>query len=348
MPVTIYDVAKQAGVSKSTVSLVLNESPMVKLKTRQKVLETIQKMGYEPNQSARTLMTKRTNILGVLIIVEQLSSFTYNFDQGSDIFSYDIIAGMPQSLLGTGYGIAIERFCISAQKGEIPNMLKGGRVDGILVLGALFDKDFANLLKASGLPVVTVHRDYNLFDSVVPDIEQGVYDAASYLFQTGHKRFCYINCPRIFSTNKNRRIGFLKALDENTKQLKESWIVDAEHNTGKGGYDAIKEILESGKKPDAILAANDTIALGIIRYLYDKNIKIPKDVSIVGYENSVLSGYASPALSTIDIDKERMGKEASEIVLKRLDDPDMPRVCVTIPAKLILRDTVKERKRTES
>ena len=345
MPVTIYDVAKQAGVSKSTVSLVINNSSSVKSKTRQKVTDAIREMGYEPNQSARTLMTKRTNILGVLIIVEHLSSLTFNFDQGSDVFSYDIIAGIPQSLLGTGCGLAIERFCISAQKGETPNLLKGGRVDGILVLGGLFDRDFANLLKASGLPVVVVHRDYDLFDSVIPDIEQGVYDATSYLFNTGHRRFCYINCPQIFSTNKNRRIGFKKALDENKKQVKASWIVDTEHNTGKGGYDAIRKVLKCGNKPDAILVANDTLALGAMRYLYERKIRIPDDVSFFSYENSILSGYASPALSTIDIDKERMGKEASEIVLKRLEDPDMQRVSVKIPTKLVLRDSVKKRKR---
>ena len=344
MPVTIYDVAKQAKVSKSTVSLVINNSTSVKFQTRQKVSDAIRKLGYEPNQSARTLMTKRTNILGVLIIVEHLSFPTYNFDQGSDIFSYDTIAGMPQSLLGTGYGLAIERFCISDQKGETPNLLKGSRVDGLLVLGALFDKEFANLLKASGLPVVVVHRDYDMFDSVIPDIEQGVYDATAYLLKTGHRRFCYINCPPLFSTNKNRRAGFLKALDKNRRQVKASWIVDTEHNTGKGGYDAIRQILKGGKKPDAILAANDSIALGIMRYLYEKNIKVPKDVSVISYENSVLSGYASPALSTIDIDKERMGKEACAIVLKRLKEPDMSRVSVKIPAKLILRDSVEERK----
>jgi LacI family transcriptional regulator/LacI family purine nucleotide synthesis repressor len=345
MAVTIYDVAKESGVSKSTVSLVINNSSAIKLETREKVFTAINKLGYEPNQSARTLMTRRTNILGIIIIVEDLASRTYEFDRGTEVFSYDIIDGMPQGLQGTGYGLSIERFCISEQKGKAPSLLKGNRVDGLLVLGSLFDKEFAERLRQSGLPVIVVGRYHEMFDSVTADIEQGVFIAANHLLHTGHHHLCYINCPLAFSTNLDRKNGFIRALNrQKSSQSVQSWLVDAEHNTGKGGYDAFKKIFESGKRPDGILAANDSIALGIMRYLYEKNIKIPDDVSIISYENSVLSGYASPALSTIDIEKERMGREACEIMLNRLERPRMRKVSLKLPARLIMRDSVKDRR----
>jgi LacI family transcriptional regulator/LacI family purine nucleotide synthesis repressor len=344
MAVTIYDVAKESGVSKSTVSLVINNSSTIKLETRKKVFDAIHKLGYEPNQSARTLMTKRTNLLGIVIIVEDLAPRTYEFDRGTEVFPYDIIDGIPQGLQGTGYGLSIERFCIAEQRGKAPSLLKGNRVDGILVLGSLFDKEFAELLRQSGLPVVVVGRYHEIFDSVTADIEEGVFMAARHLLNTGHRRLCYINCPVIFSTNADRKNGFLRALSgQKPSQPVQSWLTDAEHNTGKGGYDAFGKIFESGGRPDGILAANDSIALGIMRYLYEKNIRIPEDVSIISYENSVLSGYASPALSTIDIEKERMGREACEIMLKRLERPRMRKVSLTLPARLIIRDSVKDR-----
>jgi len=113
LPVTIYDVAKEAGVSKSTVSLVINNSQMVKPETRRKVHEAISTLGYVPNMSARNLTTKKTNILGVLIIAEDLVRKSYNFDVGAEVFPYDVMAGMPRGLIGTNYGLINERFCIT-------------------------------------------------------------------------------------------------------------------------------------------------------------------------------------------------------------------------------------------
>jgi DNA-binding LacI/PurR family transcriptional regulator len=199
------------------------------------------------------------------------------------------------------------------------------------------------MLKQSGRPVVVVGRTHDLFDFVAANIEEGVFTAAEYLLKTGHRRLCLINCPRVFSTNMDRKNGFLKALKTQKDRAEVYWIADAEHNTGKGGYDAIRRVLESDKKPDSIIAANDSTALGIMRYLYEKNIRVPDDLSVISYDNSVLTGYAAPALSSVDIDKERIGKESCEILMQRLLRPRMRQVALKLPTRLVLRDSVKDR-----
>ncbi len=344
MPVTIYDVAKEAGVSKSTVSLVINASQMVKPETRRKVHEAISTLGYVPNMSARSLTTKKANVLGVLILAEDLVRKSYNFDVGAEVFAYDVMAGMPRGLIGTNYGLVSERFCVSEDGDNLPDMLKTKRVDGILLIGAQFNDDFAKRVKACGFPVVVVGRDHDMFDSITADATNGAYIAAEHLINTGHKHICYVNAPHSYSTSLDRSEGFYSAMKAFKSQVSKSWLIDVEHNSGLGGYNAIKAFFEMGARPDGILTANDGIALGVMRYLYEKKINIPEDVSIISYEDSVLSGYASPALSTININKEEMGREACEIMLKRLKYPRMRRVKMDLPVNLVLRDSVKDRR----
>lgn len=344
MPITIYDVANEAGVSKSTVSLVINGSQLVKPETQRKVNEAIRTLGYVPNMSARSLTTKKTNILGVLILTDDLVRKSYNFDVAAEVFAYDVMAGMPMGLSGTNYSLINERFCISDDEKALPEMLKTKRIDGIIIVGAQFNEDFAKRLKDCGFPVVVVGRDHEIFDSVTADVEKGAYMVAEHLVNTGHKRICYVNSLPKYSTSFGRSKGFYSAMETFKSSISESWLLNVEYFGGLGGYNAIKKLFETGARPDGILTANDGIALGVMRYLYEQKINVPEDVSIISFEDSVLSGYAAPALSTVNIHKEEMGKEACEIMLKRLKYPRMRHVKMNLPVNLVLRDSVKDRR----
>lgn len=344
MPITIYDVAKEAGVSKSTVSLVINNNKIVKPETQRKVHEAIDALGYVPNFSARSLTTQKTHILGVLILTEDLVRKSYNFDASAEVFPYDVFAGMPRGLVGTNYSLISERFCIPEENDALPEILKSKRVDGVLLVGAQFKEAFAEKIKKCGLPIVVIGRAHEMFDSITADTSKGAYIAAEHLVAMGHKRICYVNCPPCFSTNLPRYEGFHSAVAAYRSDILEYWSVDAEHNTGLGGYNAIKAVYESGSRPDGVITANDSIALGILRYFYEQKISVPEDVSIISFEDSVLSGYATPALSTVNINKEEMGKEACEIMIKRLDQPRMRRVKLVLPVNLVLRDSIKDRR----
>jgi len=344
MPVTIYDVATKAGVSKSTVSLVINNSNKVKTETRQKVYEAINDLGFIPNLTARGLTTKKTNVLGLLIMVEDREYQSYNFNVETEIFPYDVMAGMPGGLVGTNYGLLSERYMVSQGDLDLPNMLKSKRVDGIFIIGSSFDKRLIDLISSFDIPIVIIGRHYDSIDSISADISKGVYIAGEQLIITGHRRLCYINCPLFFCTNQERASGFTQVIDDYKNDISQTWLINAEHNSGLGGYNAIKSVFEAGNNPDGILAANDSIALGVMRYLYEKKISVPDDISIISYEDSILSGYATPALSSINIDKERIGRKACEIMINRLENPKSDYVNMTIPVKLVLRESIRERK----
>lgn len=344
MAVTIIDVARKANVSKSTVSLVINNSAAIKPETRYKVLKAIEELGYVPNMNARGLTSKKTNILGVLTMVENLFQKSYNFDSDTEVFSYDVSIGIPKGLINTDFGLLNERFCIPENNDDLPLLIKNNRIDGLFVIGSLFGDNFAKKIKGCGVPAVVVGRKHDLFDYVTADIEQGAFLATNHLLETGHKKLCYINCPPVFSTSVDRFNGFRKAI-ENASEFKadQTWMVETKHNNGEGGYLAIKEIWESGIRPDGILAANDSIALGIMRYLYEQKVYIPDDISIIGYEDSILSGYAVPALSTVNINKELIGEEACKILLNRIARPKSKKVSLVLPTALVHRDSVIDR-----
>lgn len=341
MGVTIFDVAKKAGVSKSTVSLVLNNSPKVKFETRNLVNEAIRVLGYVPNVNARGLITRRTNNLGVIIMVADANKRRYDFDVETECYSQDIISGIPSGLVGTSYGLLQERFCDAGAEDSIPACVQNNTVDGVFIIGSSFDHNFLRRIHEKGIPAVLIGYESKDFDYVIPDVHLCVGLAVDEMVKTGHKRLCYINCPPTYLSHEHRAEGFLGSVQG--KKIENHWIIDAPSNTGEGGYLAIKALWESGQRPDAILGANDGIALGAMRYLYEQRVRVPEDVSIIGYEDSVLSGYAVPPLSSVDISKERMGAEACAILLNRIEKPKMRKVQVVIPPVIVSRGSIQNR-----
>ena len=316
--VTLLDVAASAGVSRSTVSLVINKSPLVKDETRQRVERAIQELGYVPNPNARGLVKKENKSLGVIIAIEDQPYNTYEFNYETGLYSYNITNGIPVGLANTDYGLLTERFCVSIQGKELPALVKNNRVDGIFLVGGLFTPELIERLKEKKIPIIAIGRYYDQIDSVSTDVTQGAYLGVRYLLDQGYRKICYINCPQIYRSNAERVAGVQKAMREFHLEMKPDWLVYCKHNTGEGGYEAIKRLWQSGARPQAIAAANEPIALGIMRFLYEQDIRIPEDIAIVSYEDSVLGGYAVPALTSVNIQKEYMGELAARIMLKRI------------------------------
>ena len=341
---TIIDVAKAANVSKSTVSLVINGSPAVKPETRENVLAAIRELGYTPNVNARSLISKKTNNLGVIMLVEKSGHRSFGFDMDTDLFHFDIVAGIPALLEGTDYGLLMEEYCLEESGGELPNLVKSNRVDGIFLIGSLVQKQFIDRIRETKIPCVLIGCETSRVDSVMPDVEQATVLSARHLLATGHKQIYLLNCPPVFMTNISRVNGLKKALEEAEADVRHR-IVNAGSNSGAGGYALMKKLWEQGERPDGIIAANDNIALGARRYLYEAGIRIPDQVSLISYEDSVLSAYAAPALTTTDIHKERIGEKACEILLRRIHSPKMRKTSLVLPTDLVIRDSVKDRRK---
>lgn len=354
--VTIFDVANAAGVSKSTVSLVINNSPLVKQETRKRVEQVIKTMNYVPNYNARSLNRKDSNCIGIIHITNNNLALkqAYEWNYGLNQFSKDIEDGIFEGVMNMDADLSVvkEHFCISQEKSaafdarEKPKLLQSRQVDGAILVGSLSSKNTKRLMEGIHVPVtlVTSGLDVKEADTVSHDPAKGIYLAMKELIRTGHKQICLLNCPRSFQVWPMRIEGMKLAAAESAYSLDEELLISPDHNTAESAYWAFTKLLDSGRKPDAVLAGNNEMALGAMRCLYERHMRVPDDVSIICYEDSSLCGSLSPALSAVNIQKELIGRTALNFLLDRIRDPNLPVRSVSIEPHLVMRSSVKDRK----
>lgn len=341
--VTIIDVAKYAGVSKTTVSAVLNNAPHVKEETRRRVEEAVKALGYVCNHNARGLRKKETKCLGVIASVESRDIHTYEFNYEVGQFHYAVTAGIPDGLTDSDYGLITEQYCPREMNGELPAIIKNARVDGVFLVGSLFDTAFLEKLCALKIPAVGIGTDYDAIDCVWPDIAKGMYLQAEELIKNGARRIAMINCPPEFANAKARIAGWRQAIADLEQDLQCTWELHCSTNTGEGGYLAMKKLWEDGVRPDGLVTAHEAIALGAMRYLYERGVRIPEDISVTSYETSILGGYSIPPLTSVNVKKEEMGAIAAQMLLKRIETPDAPQQTCRIDPELVVRASVAEK-----
>jgi DNA-binding LacI/PurR family transcriptional regulator len=345
MRATIIDIAKEAGVSKSTVSLVINKSTAVKPETREKVLRAIEKLGYVPNMAARELITNKSNIIGLVFLTENDNIKPYSFDSVAETLFYDTFNYISQHLRYTDYTLLSERFSAIKNPEELPELIKNGRISGLLLIGGLFQKEFIDHVQKNNIPVVIIGRQYEGINSVSVDFEDVGKMAAEYLIKTGHRNIAFINGPEHSINSKLKYNGFLKAFKKNGLNFNNKYLKYSSY-IGRSGYESMRSIWESGIRPDAIFGASDGITIGAMNYLYDIGIRVPNDISVIGYEDSILTEYASPPLTVIDGNKEKIVFEACSILKNCIKDPSQKVNTKIVKPLLIERNSVKNRKET--
>ena len=340
--VTIYDVAKYAGVSKSTVSLVINQSPLVSEATRKKVQQAIADMNYIPNANARGLSRNATNCLGVVVMTAEAPVISYDFDQHVGLCSYNITSGIFPALMDTKYGVLMEQFCSVNSPAELPNLVKNRRVDGVIIVGSPYDRKMIEKLRGMRFPFVMAGVDSYQEDTdcAYADPGEGVRLGMAYLAEQGYREALLLNCPKTIPSSYSRLDAYISAAGEYGFRVRPEWVVSCDGNNGQSAYCRMKDCWEAGIRPRAVIAANGNLALGAMRYLHERKIRVPEQVSVIGYEDSSLSGYAIPALTSVNIHKELMGQKAAEFLLRRLSHPDAEPVNFVAPAELVIRDSV--------
>ena len=339
---TILDIAKEAGVSKSTVSLVINGSDSVKMETRYKVEQAINKLGYVPNQAARQLITSRTHTIGLIFLTSNHFHKSYAFSSVPETLLYDASNGINMALQDTDYTLLTERFS-SAGGDSVPYLIRSRKLDGVILIGGLFSDELMEQIEKQNLPVVNLGRQYKHFDSVAVDLEQAGFLGIDYLLEKGHRRIVFVNGPDTSSNSQKKLEGVRRALA--VRGLPES-VVSAIYTeyTGLGGYHSFRKLWETGQRPDAVFGGSDGITAGIMRYLYEQGVAIPDQVSILGYEDSILSEYASPALTCINTQKETMGAEACRVLMNRIKKRRAQLTMLKIAPTLIERNFVADRR----
>lgn len=334
MSVTILDVAREAGVSKSTVSLVINNSPSIKLETQYKVREAIKKLGYVPNFAARGLITNRTQTLGMIFLTSNPMKRPFAFDSVSETLMYDASNGIYIGLQNSSYALLTERFSAEARSDSLPALVRDGRVDGVFLIGGLFTEELIRHLKTIGLPTVIIGRPFEKVDCVYCDMERVGYLAGLELLNAGCRKILFVNGPAASANSRKKLSGITRAVQECGLPPGCLHTVYSRY-TGADACLAAAEAWEDGLRPDAVFGASDGITAGVLRFLYEKKLRVPDDISVVSFESSILSEYSPVPLTVIDAHKEKMGEEACAALLNRIHHPRASIVSLEISPTLV-------------
>ena len=337
MATTIKDVANLAGVSISTVSLVINDNPVVKLATRKKVLDIIEKYNYKPNQNARSLVTKSSKIIGVIRVTDESVPSPYLFNSTVDTYMSEMLWNIESGIHINGYSMLLDWYNIR-EPVKLPSLLDVNKVDGIISVGGILTDDYIAALSQSGIPVVMVGARTPNIDFVDVDSEKAIFLAANYMIEQGNNRIAFIDNTTISESSSRKLTGFKKAIAGKDIKI---WTAFCSFS-GQGAYDAFREIWEgSEEKPTAVVCASDCMAIGVMRYMKDHGLGCPDDISVTGFEDGLLAEYSIPALSTVRIHKTQLGTDACDILFNRIRNSRARRVSRLIEPELIIRNSVK-------
>ncbi len=333
MNTTIKEVAKVANVSITTVSRVSNGSKGVSAKTRRRVLNAIKELGYSPSAMASGLKTRISKSIGIAVP-----------DTIGDFYG-EVIDGIESVATENGYNLIISlNHHIIKEELKAVNFFKAKKVDGAILVTTLDDDDYVRSLIEGGFDIVLLDRAPRglKVDTVKTDNFRGGYIATEYLLNLGHSAILLIRGLSCLDSSRERFNGYKRALKDKKIEYDSTFILNGDF-TIDSGYTTIKKYLdEKGLNFTAVFAANDQMAIGAIKALNDKGIVVPDEVSIVGFDDSYISPYIIPSLTTIKQRKEEMGKVATELLLNRISSFDkekkVPRQ-VTISVELIERES---------
>lgn len=331
MTVTIYDVAREAGVSMATVSRVVNNNPNVKPQTRKKVFEAIERLGYRPNAVARGLASKKTTTVGVVIP-----------DISNSIFS-EVARGIEDIANMYHYNIIL---CNADKRKEkeirVINTLLEKQVDGLLFMGGTVTDEHVQAFKTSSVPVVLCATADNQksIPSVDIDHARAAYDAVKALLDRGHTKIAMISGTLEDPTNGyDRYQGYKRAMEEAGIPLRDEYVRVGNYRYDSG-LEAAKYFLSLDDRPTAVFAANDEMAIGAIHTIQDNGLRVPEDLSVISIDNIRMASMVRPQLTTVAQPMYDIGAVAMRLLTKLMNKESSDHSQVILPHEVIYRNSV--------
>jgi len=307
MSITIKDLAKIAGVSHTTVSRALNDNPIIKLETRQRIKSLAKEHNYIPNYNAKSLKLDRSFNIGLFFTSIEAGTTTS--------FFHDAIKGCHEALKGTGFNLVVKS--IEEYNKDFSSIDKK-RLDGvILVSQSDHDDVFIDEIINKEMPIVVVNRQIQKqVNNIYYNDRKGVYEAVSKLIELGHKKVGFIKGKEDFRNSHERYDGYINSLKDHDIHLDDVIIVNGDFDI-KSGYEAMTKIIES--KVSAVFCSNDEMAVGAIKAVRKVGLKVPEDVAIIGFDNTSLCEFATPTITSVERSIEKMAKLGTEKLLLELN-----------------------------
>lgn len=309
-PATLIDIARLLNVSASTVSRALHDHPSISAETKQAVVELAKQLNYQPNLLALSLLTRKTNAIG--IIVPEITSFYFA----------TVINGVQDMVEASGYNLMISQSNESfEQEKKLIHDLSLVRVDGFLISPSSQTTcyDHFDKLKDNDVPIVIFDRDCIGYeaDKVLVDDYDGALQAVEYLIKTGCKRIAHITGPNNLSVSRHRLAGYTDALKRNGVEFQHDLVVNSSGFSPDHGIEPTRALLDLKNPPDAIFAVNDGVAIGAMAVIKELGRKIPEDISVVGFDDEPYSSYFTPSLTSVWQPVYDMGMLSAKILLNR-------------------------------
>lgn len=335
MAVSIKDIAKEAGVSHTTVSRALRGSSLISDETTKRIQETALALGYLPSAAAQSLKTNRSQALGIIV-----SSI-------DDPYFSEILQGIEEIAQGNHYSLFIAASQRdSVRERAIVQAMRQHRVDGIIICSTPFSGERSQQLSKYGIPIVMVNNqaaeEYRY--SIYHDDVDGSRQVTRHLIELGHRKIAYLGNSASGRTTQDRLAGFRYEVQSARLALPNEYVFEIPGSEPEKGSLAVDHFLRLPNRPTAIVCFNDMLAIGVLKALQQRGVRVPEEISITGFDNIVFSNYTNPPLTTFDQPKRFIGQKAAELILSLLrpaSDTHMPqqKIQVLIGRLLVRKST---------
>lgn len=331
MGYTLEEIARLAGVSRSTVSRVINQHPNVRPEVREQVWRVIREVGYYPHAAARNLVTRRSQIIGVVIPETVPKVF-------SDPYFPVVLHAISNALAERGYHLMLSLLTPQQEEAFYQRALRGRVVDGIIVVSAQITDPLIARAYQDGLAVVSIGRypqEPNV-SYVDADNVEGARVATEHLLRLGRRRVATIAGPQTMAPGMDRLEGYRRALHAWGISPSPEWIAEGDF-TEAGGYMAMRRLL--AVRPDAVFVASDLMAVGALKAIREAGLRVPDDIALVGYDDVELARYTDPPLTTIRQPIAELGRVAVQLLLRQIEKGVREPQRVILPTELVIRSS---------
>ena len=333
---TLNDVARKAGVSPSTVSRVISNSPRISTSTKERVLKCMDELGYYPNAIARSLAKNKTGNIGVIMPTRTEDIFL-------NPFFPEALRGIVKGAANSGYDILLSTNTeLANELNSIKNFIRGSKVDGIVLMSSKMDDESMDYLSSIDFPFSLIGSPYkgdNGINHVDNDNFMAAYELTMYLTLMGKKNIAMIAADPSLMVTKKRIEGYKKAIEESNLNFDQRQLFMGSFDE-ETGYKYAKELLNLSPRPDAVIVTDDLVAFGAIKTLESLNIRIPEDIAVASFNNSVLSRYSQTPFTSVDVNAYDLGLESINLLVEAIENGVKNRKTI-IPYKILKRKSTE-------